>query len=289
MIIRRSINWLRERPLMNGLLVLAYSIFILFAHGWFVDLSVLAMNTLSLGTYNRVVAAIMGMAGLLLGWTVLRSIWSDTSQRWPKLAFFSVILVSLVAHRYFLSEMNIEIIHALEFGILALLLFPLARSFGGTLVLGLPFMLIDEWYQFTVLFSDYVEYFDFNDVLLDSLGAAMVVCMIWVFGTGPVRPFTGNIARWEVCVLLTMTVGPILLMQTCILVEFSSEVCENTWLVLNQVGAEEGFWRTHPVLGSTYHLLRPIEALALVLVLVVCIFYMDQVSAKTEKGRNIRL
>ncbi len=283
MILRRSVEWLRERPLTNWLLVFGYSVFILFAHGLFVDLSVWAMKALSLDVYNRLVALVMLIATIGMFISVVTALWKNPEKRILKIFFFLATLVALVVHRYFLTEMNIEIIHALEFGLLAFLIYPLTDRFGAAVLLGLPVMLIDEWYQYEILFSDYVEYFDFNDVVLDMLGATLVICLLWIFSTGRPRWHQPILRRWELYLLTVITVGTVWALGSCLLAEFDVDSCENTLLVLNRVGAEDGFWRTHPVLGSVYHLLRPMEAIPLVAALGIFVMYMDAVADRRPK------
>src|SRR6185503_8176167 len=78
--------------------------------------------------------------------------------------------------------MNIEVIHTVQFGIVALLIFPLTRSFGATLYYTVLLGFVDEWYQHAILYPEKSDYFDFNDVVLDQLGAS--IALIYLYSTG---------------------------------------------------------------------------------------------------------
>ena len=74
-----------------------------------------------------------------------------------------------------LFAVNSEAIHFVQYGILALLLIPLVRRCGETIVLVTLLGILDEAYQYWVLHGDWGVYYDFNDVVLNLLGAAMGV------------------------------------------------------------------------------------------------------------------
>jgi hypothetical protein len=51
-----------------------------------------------------------------------------------KIFYMLVMIGLLIIHTQVNFVMNIEIIHTIQFGLIALLIFPLTRSFGATLV-----------------------------------------------------------------------------------------------------------------------------------------------------------
>ena len=68
---------------------------------------------------------------------------------------------------------NIEIIHFIQYAALAILLFPLSKSFFTTIVLVMFLGAIDEAYQYYYLSPQRTNYYDFNDVILNLLGAGV--------------------------------------------------------------------------------------------------------------------
>lgn len=87
--------------------------------------------------------------------------------------FFVFCLLSMFVSLNMLIIVNIEIIHFIQYAFLAILLFPLSKKFFATIVLVTFLGAIDEAYQYYFLSPDRTNYYDFNDVILNLLGAAM--------------------------------------------------------------------------------------------------------------------
>ncbi|MBI1287576.1 MAG: hypothetical protein GC178_08340 [Flavobacteriales bacterium] len=278
--IGRIIHWLSEHRSVNLALVVGYAVFIVFAHEWFVNLSVEVMNSLSLPVYNKVVASIAVVALLFVVYLMYRGFRQRTAIDKVGLGFLALTLVGLVIHFFVLTEMNIEFIHAIEFGLLAMLIYPLVGRFGGAIAFSLPVMLFDEWHQYQVLF-DYVEYFELNDVVLDLLGAGLFVSLLKMFNQGVNSASTAFFQRAEVYLLLVLIIGVVAAMMFGWVVPYEETASENTWLVLNAIKEPHGFWRVHPLIGSTYHVLEPISGLIAVFAIGTIYLFMD--SSKPAK------
>lgn len=273
------LKWQTQNRLINLLLVIGYVVFLVFAHEWFVNLSVKVMNGLSLTIYNRLVAVISasGLVGVL--GLVGLAVRSKANVQRSGVLFVMAILAALVVHFFVFTEMNIEFIHAMEFGLLAALIYPLVGRYGAAVIYSLPVMLFDEWYQYQVLF-DWVEYFDFNDILLDLLGAGLFLAVLKTFNNAAEMP-APIFKRPEVYVLLFMVLAVLLLLLSSAVVPYPENVEPNTWLILNNIKEPYGFWREHPLIGSSYHVLEPIAGL--VTVFAVCLIYLTMDPISSEK------
>ncbi|MBK7149891.1 MAG: VanZ family protein [Bacteroidetes bacterium] len=73
-------------------------------------------------------------------------------------------------------------IHALEFTWLVFLLFPVANRYSAAICLTLPFMLLDEWYQYILLYPEFNDYFDLNDILMDTYGCGLMMVLLMLLG-----------------------------------------------------------------------------------------------------------
>jgi hypothetical protein len=271
-------QWLGAHRFINALLVAVYSFFLVFAHPWFVDRSVEMMNRLSIPAYDRVVAIVVGIAVISFSSAFLMVIYQGTWKTDKKLpGYFLGTLLLLAAHFFVLTEMNIEFIHALMYGILAVLIFPLVGRFGGAVVLGLPLMLFDEWYQHVILFPHYTFFFEFNDIILDLLGAGLFVSLLGLFGIRSEQIFRPLHKRSEVWLLLALAVAIIGIMTTCLIVPYSEDACQNTWFILNKLPEMSGFWYVHPVIGSTFHILKPMEGMVLMFLMSIAYLGMDTI------------
>jgi hypothetical protein len=276
--IQRAFHWLENHRILNLVLVVAYALFLLFAHDAFVNLSVGVMNSLSLPVFQKVVASIVVLFTLALvsiGWLIIRN--GSVDKR--TVSYFSASLLLLVAHFFVLTEMNVEFIHALMYGGLAALLFPLVGRLGGAIVFCLPIMLVDEWYQHVILFPHYTYFFEFNDIILNLVGAGLFVSMLSLLGMRSERTFYPLRKRSEVWLLLAVAIILVGTMAACIIVPYSEDACSDTWFVLNKWPEMSEFWYVHPVIGSTFHILKPMEGITLMFLLCVAYLGMDSVKA----------
>ncbi|MCF8277166.1 MAG: hypothetical protein K9J17_10550 [Flavobacteriales bacterium] len=279
--IRGIFQWLSDHRLINFLLVISYVLFLIFAHDSFVNLSVVVMNSLSLPVYNRVVATTSLIVLLALIGLIYRAFNSKMQVDKQGFLFASLVLSGLVFHFFVFTEMNIEFIHAMEFGLLSAIIYPLFGRYGAAIICALPVMLVDEWYQYIILYPDYVEYFDLNDILLDLLGAGLFLSIVKLFLGAPKSQPLSLFRRPELYILLSMVGVTIILLATSQVVPYTNFANENTWLVLNAIKIDYAFWRVHPVIGSTYHVLEPIYGL--ITVFGVCLIYLAMDLTRSPK------
>ncbi|MCF8256349.1 MAG: hypothetical protein K9J06_02285 [Flavobacteriales bacterium] len=264
--IARILNAMVDRSethrIWNGVLAAAYVAFILFGHDTFVKLSIRAMNALTLPVYDAVVAAITVAVGVAFLTALVFFIRKNGPQRPRQIFYLSAIVLMLVLHYSLLFEMNIEVIHAALYAGLAFLLFPFARRPGATILLALPVMMLDEWYQYRVLYPESVQYLDLNDVLMDVLGSGLMLCGMWTVG---VRMEVDRSLFLKDMVMLAVLVSICAMaLAGCVVVLFPGHSCPQTWLVLNRLPDPMEFWRVHPFTGRTYHAMPPLEGLAVI-------------------------
>ncbi|PSR03306.1 MAG: hypothetical protein BRD50_06045 [Bacteroidetes bacterium SW_11_45_7] len=280
-LLNRIIDWLEQHRLINAGLVLLYTGFLLFLHGTFVKLSVDIMLALGRPLYNLIVGSVSIVLGLafigFLVWQVQRHPFLRTS----KLIYFFITMTLMLIHYQFLFELNIEIIHSLQFAGLAFLLYPFTRRFGAAIIMGLPVMILDEWYQYMILFPENIIYFDFNDILMDVLGSALLLCGMWIGGVNTENQPGPFWQRSELYLLAGMILLTAIGLSTCHFARFAFATCDNTWFVFSQLDNPRQFWQEHPTHGSIYHVMPPVEGT--IVNSIVCLFYMliDTVEEKT--------
>lgn len=274
-------DWLEAHRVQNLMLVLVYAAFILLGHDRFVQISIAVLNALTLPVYNLVVGVITVAVGLSFVGLLSFFLRKKSSDRPRKIFYLSTILVLLVLHHFFLFEMNIEVIHAVLYAGLALVLFPFTRRPGATIVLALPVMMMDEWYQYIMLYPGYVHYFDFNDIVMDILGCALLLCGLWIMGV-KMRPAKRLfIQRTEVWGISVLVLGSVVATMTCVVALFPQTACSHTLLVVNALPNPLEFWQTHPFTGRTYHVLSPVAGLATVTGLAL--FFLGMTGASPSK------
>lgn len=266
------IFWLQSHRWANLLLVLLYFVFILAMHHPLVLLSIWVEHNLTIGLYNTVVATVFATLVVGMLYVVYRQAARHTNNRALGLFYIGCTLMLLFAHSRFMFDSNIEVIHALEFTLLAFLIFPITRRFGAAVLFTLPFMLLDEWYQYILLYPDWNDYLDLNDILTDTYGCGLTMAILMLCGVKGNQNVQPLYRRAEFIALAALVLFTVLATYNCMIAPYASDVCSNTLLVINERATAEPFWRLHPTHGNLFHVMKPAEGL--VAITLLHLFYM---------------
>jgi len=269
------VTWLETHRTVNLLLILLYFVFIYFMHDPIVHLSIWVMNSMSLPVYNKVVKAISILLLILFTVFIGGQIKQYGNNLWLKIMYLLLTIGLIIAHFCTMFEMNIEVIHVFEYPFLTLLIFPLTKRFGAAVLFTIPFMLMDEWHQYIVLYPSYVDYFEFNDVMIDIYGCGLAMVALLVCGVRgqiPVKPI------WKRAEFVSLAVALLALaiaIKTCFFSIYEPDKCSNTWLVLYRVHEPITFWRKFPGRDVVYHVMQPVEAFFAITGLALFYFGLD--------------
>lgn len=273
--IHQFIFWLQSHRTINVLLVLAYFSLIIAMHHPLVLLSIWIEHRLTIETYNLAVAVIFLTLVCLFLFFLSKGFVKNTDNRKLKLGYLLATLLLLVLHSRFMFDSNIEVIHSFEFTLLSFLIFPFTKRFGAAIFFTLPFMLIDEWYQYILLYPQWNDYFDLNDILTDTYGCALTMLALMIAGVKGnenLKPF------WKNPEVIGLIVGIVLVLlagRAGYIVSFANEAGSNTLLIMNECLNGEPFWRAHPTHHILYHVMKPLEGLIAISVLHFCYFGLD--------------
>lgn len=133
-------------------------------------------------TYNLIIlilGIIGGLGYLIPFWKGTNKLAHGKGRTWFA---FGLTLLFVVISFNVLLVVNVEIIHFVQYLILAILLFPLLNNYRDTLFFATLFATADEAYQYLVLAPLRTDYFDFNDVIIDLIGAALGLLLLWSVG-----------------------------------------------------------------------------------------------------------
>ena len=213
--------------------------------------------------YNGLILAI-SMAGLLLYvYTLVKNTRENSGLR--KLIFFylAVTVVFTILCFKLLIVINIEVVHFVQYGAMAFLLFPLVKRYGETVFWATLMGAADEGWQYIYLAPAKSNYYDFNDVIINLLGA--------VFGLLLVRSLQPEFAlqpRWQIwkspAFYTSLLLGCViwLSLRNGWLHVFApaTEGPDRLWSLIRV--AQPGFWTTvHPQV--TFHVVQPVEGLVI--------------------------
>lgn len=195
------------------------------------------------------------------------------------LAFFVFCLLCMVVSLHMLIIVNIEIIHFIQYAMLAILLFPLNKNFFTTIVLVLFLGAIDEAYQYYYLSPERTNYYDFNDVILNLLGAAMG--MIFLRSHRGINTLLTDMATsfkkvwgtyFSICLVLVL-----LIWQKEIVQNFINALHLNfDWYGFGSVLIRiptTSFWTEIPP-QILYHVVQPVEGFFIVTILLFVFTYL---------------
>lgn len=264
-----------------SLLVVLYSFAIIHLHDFFVQLSVVAMNHFSLATYNSLVQNIIVVFGVFLVSVTTRKAFKN--KRFRLFSFFLFYCLLLFIHWLFLFEMNIEIIHAFEFGVLALLLYLITENVASALILCLPIMIFDEINQYVFLYGNYNKYFEFNDIVLDILGSSIFLFLFKIFEKEPKYVTLPLSKRKEFWLLGLFYFSFLVLTVSCVFAVHENAKCSNTIFVLSRIDFPEKFWQHHAFTKAVYHILSPYVGAFIIFLLCFFSGFSDYVPERKNR------
>jgi VanZ family protein len=276
----RLIEWLSERKFVAVILASAYLAGVVFSHKLVSGVFDWIKEKISFKVYNDLSLCIsivfLGGLGMFLLLKLSRG------NRRLILILYWVFTIFLVVVSYkMLVVFNVENIHFPQYAILTLPVFALLRHYGATVFWVTLSGVFDEAYQYFVIYHDIYLYLDFNDIVLNLIGAGIGVVWIYTLLDAKSDPFVfskPSFLKWnKYMVLITMAsimfVG-ILLYAAGLFRFYSGANTLNTLIVLSRIPASTRFWEI-PAYGKPFHICSPLEGMMLSVLLIACYGLMD--------------
>ncbi len=205
------------------------------------------------GPYERVTLLAIVVLCVVGGLVLLRG--RARMLRDPRvLAGLLALSAATIAAQQWLLVSNVELIHFPQFGLLAALLLFAGLGLQAAWIGATAGGVLDETYQHLVIYAGVPgTYFDYNDIVLNAIGAAWVVALAAAGGGGATIP---GAQRWRRAWLVASVVG----------------LGVSLWLAPPRVAAMDTFPYWRPALaraatGRDYHVMSASEGLAAVLLL----------------------
>jgi len=172
----KFISFLDKNKWLNVLIALIYYILVVTTHrqvGRFVAQNL--DKPLGRDNYNLLVIALgtlLFVGTILLLQKNFRTSLNAIEKR-RILFYLSSLILLIVAAVNVIMVVNVEIIHILQYCVMALILFPIIRDFNTVMICTTLLGALDEAYQYWYLFPEKSDYFDFNDVIINFLGVIL--------------------------------------------------------------------------------------------------------------------
>ena len=261
------ILWLHRRRLANILLLVSYFLLVVLPHEQVGLLTVDIFGHLPRDTYNLIIliAGIISL-GIFLVPFIKRLIVHPERK---KIGFYLIATVGFIALTLnTLFVVNIEIVHFFQYAGMVLLVFPLTLRFGETLFWATLLGALDEAYQYFYLAPERTDYYDFNDVITNLLGAALMLVYLRTYDFGQPRVSAKkwfNTAPFYVTIALGTLI--IALYQGGILGIYpAEEALQRPFLLVRVI--PPGFWSVIPP-EIVYHVVQPLEGTIITVLLLV--------------------
>jgi len=174
-------NWLSAHKTTNLIIAIIYYLLIVLPHEQ-VGLAIVALFKTKSRAYYQHTVLLIGVVALcaVLLFLALRIIKHPHRNR--LLIGLATTIAMMVASFNLLLVHNVEIIHFVQYASFCFVVFPLFRNYNKTLFWCTLAGAIDEANQYLILAPKNTDYYDFNDVILNQLGAGMGLVILFAFG-----------------------------------------------------------------------------------------------------------
>lgn len=226
--------------------------------------------------------------GILIGLLTVIFLWKKI-RSYPerKIFFFGFLLTLFLIFQAFFTMMvvNMEAIHYIQYALLAILLLPLTKRFEDAFILATVLGIGDEIFQYLFLNPDF-KYFDFNDILLNMLGAGSGLLFIAVAGKFEIkRPRRWYHSSSFLFILFVILLGTLIAYGKP--VSFFPAGADDSchWFSLYREDLPDTFW-TPLYENRHYHIFRPREGIAAIILLTAFFGLTDRRYFLTNLIRN---
>lgn len=265
-------RWLADRPLTNLLLVLVYYVMVVLPHE-VVGLTIFSVfKDKSRAFYNNAMLLTAVVVGLLIFIPFVKQIIRHPNK--PKLLGYMALTLGLIILSFnTIIILSVELIHILQYAVFAVLAFPLFKHYWLTLLMVTLAGSLDEAYQYFYLSPERTNYYDLNDVIIDTLGGA--VGLVWLYGhqiNQRPRSLQSVVLSFPVMGNLILVLGVALLIAMGVMAYYPTEGVAPLWTLVRKI--PDSFWTTLPVGPTTFHISLPLEGMAYVLILWVTYWWL---------------
>lgn len=211
--------------------------------------------------YDQTILALTLLLLSLISYFLHKKLWTH-SERKKIIAFLLVHFVLITLSYYYLIIVNIECIHFIQYAALVLLAYPLFKNYTALLILAVLLGVVDEAYQYLYLSPDRTNYYDFNDIILNTLGAGSGILILYIEG---LKSTSNKILYWLYLVLSFVCLLILLAFFFNFLTVFSEEEIKHAVALIKV--KELNFW-SYIEPEIVYHIVRPWEGLILTSILI---------------------
>lgn len=260
---RAYIDWMAQRPWLNILLIVFYYIAVVAPHKRFgAFLNDVVFKGITRDQYNLYVMILASAVLVLFAWLFIKQSSRQLERNMLWMYMVVSVVLSVLIIKY-LFVINIEVIHFPQYAAFAILIFPLLRNYNSTMLWTTIAGSVDEAYQYFYLAPLDTGYYDWNDVVTNLIGAVYGLLLIGSFGIAN-RPNVPWYRSTGIYAFIIMVIAVWVMWYTGYMSIYPSQD-STIQLVSKEL---DGFWHTVPP-KVTYHVVRPVEGVMMVMILWV--------------------
>jgi len=256
--IKWVLNFLRNNRILNIVLAVIYFFAVVLPHEQ-VGLIISKIFKNSTKAYYNQTILIIASIGLIIYVLFLILNLKNNDSKKIVFAFLSLSVFLSVLMLKTILILNIELIHLVQYGAFALILFPLFEHYFHTLWCCTFLGGIDEAFQYYYLAPNRTNFLDFNDMILNLVGATFGLILIRsvpLFNKSTGSNYPRNFSIFT-AVLSLLILGILAIKDLLIKVP------------------AESFWTTLPS-KVTYHIVHPIEGIIIIAVLLIIYAFLNK-------------
>lgn len=281
----RLILRLSRRRLFTALLAAGYFAAVVLSHKEVSRVFDWLREALSFEVYDSTMLTAGLFVGVLFALFILIKIKEGGGRRVKAASW--LLTAALVGASYeVLIVFSVEVIHFIQYALLALPVFALTLRYGETVFWATLLGAVDEAYQYFVLYADNKEvYFDFNDIVLNLVGAGIGVLIIYTLSDTKAASFSGPAGSGKTRKRAPFVAAAFLLLiclsmfVTGAVKFYPEEGASGAPIVLSRKPAPSRFWE-EPKMGKSFHILHPFEGVLLASFLIPWYSLMDRRRSK---------
>lgn len=273
---KRILKWLGKNRMITLMIGIIVYFSIVTFHDEITDLAIKLRNAVGRDNYNAYLAYFFIVILLVFVAFIGRQIYNSSRKALNFSLVMTISILMILAFRVLMTY-SIEAIHFVEYALLAIILFPLFRSYGETVFWVTILGVFDELFQYFFLVTNF-GYFDFNDNVLNLLGAGAGAILVFILNEDiiPMKKI-----KWLSSPAILTGIVIIILFITLYLtgkMTFNPTGLADgaSWFSLNRKEISDVFWEeAYP--GKYFHNLKPFEGLAVIYGIFAGFFGLDMV------------
>lgn len=270
--------WLAQHRVVHLLIGTAYFLLVVLPHEWMGKWIYATFFEGDIDQYNIRFLSLMLLGSVVAVVPLLLYLKRQQQDRLHTIGYLLFTIILMVLAYFTIFVLATELVHFPQYAILAILLFPLSWRFTDTLFWATLLGALDEAYQYFYLAPLRTDYYDFNDVVLNFLGAAFGLVFLRTISSRlpspPARNWQRSPILWTLLALLVVL--PTAIFSGRLAIYPHEFLMEPTWLLVKEV--PENFWSDfHHI---SYHVILPEEGVGLLILLFIIYSGLGKTSNK---------